>query len=100
MIPLSFLKYYKALEWESRFTLGLNTVNNNDYIEKCFKQNCTDLNFLQKTQWKHISIYSRSGGRELQRFNGVILLEGLYENERYFTILLFHSDLLFNFYYT
>ncbi len=34
---LPFLKYYNGQEWESRFTLALNTVKNIDYIKKCFK---------------------------------------------------------------
>ncbi len=35
---LPFLKYYDVMEWESRFTLGLNPGKNADYIKKCFKQ--------------------------------------------------------------
>ncbi len=35
---LPILKHYNTLGWESRFTLGLNTTKNVDYIEKCFKQ--------------------------------------------------------------
>ncbi len=31
------LKYYNTLEWESRFTLGLNTAKNVDYIKKLKK---------------------------------------------------------------
>ncbi len=34
---LPFLKYYYVLKWESKFTLGLNTVKNTYYIKKCFK---------------------------------------------------------------
>ncbi len=37
MNTLRFLKYYNALEWESRFTLGLNGAKNIDYIEKFFE---------------------------------------------------------------
>ncbi len=51
------LKYYKVLEWEIRFTLGLNTAENTDYIK-----NCSAFNFLQKSQWAHMSI---SPGMEL-----------------------------------
>ncbi len=32
-------------------------------------ESCAELNFLRKTPWKHISIYSRTGGRGLQRFD-------------------------------
>ncbi len=30
-------------------------------------KNCSELNFLQKTQWKHISIFLGIGPRGLQR---------------------------------
>ncbi len=49
-----------------------------------------DLNFLQNTQWKYISIYPRSRGRELQKWC-VILSEVLFKNEPYFIILLFYA---------
>ncbi len=31
-----FLKYYDVLEWASRLILGLNAINNTDFIKKCF----------------------------------------------------------------
>ncbi len=31
------LKYFNVLKLESRFTLGLNTAKNIDYIKNCFK---------------------------------------------------------------
>ncbi len=34
---LRCLKYYNILKPESRFTLGLNTAENADYIKKCFE---------------------------------------------------------------
>ncbi len=34
---IACLKYYNVLEWESRFTLGLNAAKNTDYIKKCFE---------------------------------------------------------------
>ncbi len=37
-----------VLEWESRFTLGLKIAKIADYTRKCFKQNLSKLNFLQK----------------------------------------------------
>ncbi len=46
---LPFWKYYNALEWESRFTLGLNVASNTDLIKNFFKLSCSELNFLQKT---------------------------------------------------
>ncbi len=56
---LPFLKYYNALEWES--TSGLNAAKNIDYRKIWFKH-LIELNFLQKIQWKHISIYPFGGG--------------------------------------
>ncbi len=40
--------HHNALEWESKFTLGLNTAKNTDYIEKCFKQNLHNIKFPVK----------------------------------------------------
>ncbi len=58
---LTCLKYFNELEWESRFTLRLNTTKNVDYIKKyASNKNCSELNFLQKTQWVHMSISSGS----------------------------------------
>ncbi len=38
-----------ALEWESSFTLGLNTAKNTDYIEKlAWNKSCAELNILEK----------------------------------------------------
>ncbi len=34
---IDLFKYYNVLQWESRFTLGLNTAKNTDYMKKCFK---------------------------------------------------------------
>ncbi len=45
---LPFLKYYIGQEWESRFTLTLNTVKNIDYIEKLFKQKLSIIKFPAK----------------------------------------------------
>ncbi len=61
----NFWNIIMHVEWESRFTFGQNAVKNINYTEKCFKQklpknvsnkSCGELNFLQKTQWKHISL--------------------------------------------
>ncbi len=35
-------------EWESKFTLTLNTAKNIDYIEKCFEQKLSILKFPVK----------------------------------------------------
>ncbi len=58
---LSCLKYYNTLKWASRFTLGLNAAAKNTVLSKKKKKNasnksCLELNFLQKTQWTHVSI--------------------------------------------
>ncbi len=42
---------------------GCTRQKNIDYIENGSNENCTKLNFVQKTQWKHVSVYSSSGGR-------------------------------------
>ncbi len=31
-------KYYNALKWENRITLGLYVATNTNYIKKCFKK--------------------------------------------------------------
>ncbi len=40
-----FLKYFNALEWESRFTLGPNATKNIKDIKKCFKQKLFRIKF-------------------------------------------------------
>ncbi len=42
------LVYYNVLEWENRFTLGLNTAKSADCIEKCFKQKLYKIKFPTK----------------------------------------------------
>ncbi len=72
------LLLYNVPECEHMFTLELNTAESSNYIEKCFKQ--IKLNFLQKTQWAHVFISSRSGARghqgyaifEIMNLNGKI----------------------------
>ncbi len=61
---------YNTLEWESMFSLRLSAAKSNNYIKNDLNKSCAELNFLQKTRWKHISLYTRSRvGREgLQRF--------------------------------
>ncbi len=45
---LPFLKYYNVLEWESRFTLGLNAAENIDYLKISFKQKLFRIKFPTK----------------------------------------------------
>ncbi len=52
---LPWLKYYNVMKWESRFTLRLNTAQIFIISKKASNKNCPELNFLHKTQWKHIS---------------------------------------------
>ncbi len=53
---------------ESRFTLWLNASENTHFIKKkASNKNLCVFNFLQKTQWMHLSIYLRNGDRELRR---------------------------------
>ncbi len=52
---------------ESRFTLGQTTAENTHFMKKASNKNCSEFNFLQKTQWAHMSIYLGSGDKGLQR---------------------------------
>ncbi len=45
---LFLLKYYDALEWETRFTLALNAAKNIDSIKKCFRQKLFIIEFPTK----------------------------------------------------
>ncbi len=40
--------FNNALEWESRFTLGLNAAKNTDYIKNCLKQKLSRIKFPKK----------------------------------------------------
>ncbi len=65
---LIWLKYY-LLKRQIAFTLGLNDAENTDYMKKkVSNKSCSELNFLQKSQWAHMSISSGSGTRVLQHF--------------------------------
>ncbi len=44
--------YYDVLKQEIRFTLGPDTANQTTFQNK----SCPELNFIQKTQWVHMSI--------------------------------------------
>ncbi len=45
---LPFLKYYNVPKWENKFTLGLKTARNTNYIKNCFKQKLLRLKFPTK----------------------------------------------------
>ncbi len=45
---LPFLKYFNVLEWEGRFTLGLNAEENTNYLKKSFKQKLFRIKFPAK----------------------------------------------------
>ncbi len=47
---LLFLKYFYALEWESRFTLERNATKNTSDINKCFKQKVFRIKFPTKNK--------------------------------------------------
>ncbi len=53
-----FLRFWSVL---GIVTITLTSKNSSN-------ESWGELNFLQKTQWKHISVYPRSEGRELQRW--------------------------------
>ncbi len=62
-------KYCNELKQESRFILGLNTAKNTVISKTASNKSYWELNFLQKTQWAHVSISPRSGARGLQRLS-------------------------------
>ncbi len=64
----AFLKYYNALEWESRLTFRLNNAKNTDCIEKYFKQKLHRIKFSTKNSVNAYPIYLRSRARGLQGF--------------------------------
>ncbi len=64
---LIWLKYYNVQKRQITFTLWLDTAKNTDYMEKTSDKSCLELNFLQKSQWAHMSTFPQSGTRGLQR---------------------------------
>ncbi len=60
----------------------------NDYIKNCFKWKLLRVKFPKKIWRKHISVYPRSGGRELQRSRCDFIRSSI--------IWLFHSNLFFD----
>ncbi len=59
---------FEILQWESKFTLGLNAAKNTHfiYIKNASNKNCSEFNLLQKSHWANMSIYLRSGGRDFK----------------------------------
>ncbi len=51
----------------STFTFSLNDTEITDYIKHRTNKSCWELNFIQKSQWAHISISLMSGARGLQK---------------------------------
>ncbi len=48
-VGASKIAIFEILEWESKFTLGLNAAKNTNYINKVSIKNCSEFNFQQKT---------------------------------------------------
>ncbi len=46
---------------------GLNAAKNTRSIEKASNKSCSESNFVQKSQWAHMSISPTSGAERLQR---------------------------------
>ncbi len=67
---LSLVKYYNVLEWESRFTLGLNAAKNTDYFKKFFKKLFRIKYHTENSVKNSLDAYLislKSGARRLQR---------------------------------
>ncbi len=47
-VSVAIVTCYDVLEWESMFTLGLNTAKNTHYMKKGSNKSCSELNFVQK----------------------------------------------------
>ncbi len=63
-----FAIFKYAPEWKSRFTFGLNAAKIPIILKTTPNKGCLKLNFLQKTQKRHISISLGSGAKERQTF--------------------------------
>ncbi len=48
-------KYYIVLKWESRFNFKLNAAKITIISKNCSNKSCSELNFVQKSQWAHMS---------------------------------------------
>ncbi len=53
-------EYSHTLKWGSRFALGLNAAKISVISKNCSNKSCWEVNFVQKGQFRHISISPRS----------------------------------------
>ncbi len=62
---MSVLFYYITLDGVliKYFTLGLNAAKNTHYIKKASNKSYSELNFVQKSRWVHVSTSTSSGAR-------------------------------------
>ncbi len=66
--PRSGVRGLQRLRSLNRFTLGFNAAKNMHYIKKKNSNKCcSELNFVQRSLWVHMSISPTSGGSDLQR---------------------------------
>ncbi len=52
-----------GLNWRVGDHFGQNIAKKRIISKNASHKSCSELNFLQKTQWTHISIFPRSGAR-------------------------------------
>ncbi len=71
------------------YLLGPNAAKINDCIKSGSNKSCFGINFLQKTQWTHISIFPRGGDGRLQRWK-FFKYYNIIEWESTFTLWLEH----------
>ncbi len=57
--------HHRNVPWYTVFTVQQSPLQ--IIFKKTSNKNCLELNFLQKTQWVHMSISSSSGARGLER---------------------------------
>ncbi len=80
------------MEWERTFTFGVNAAKIRIILKNAPHKSCSELNFLQNTQWTHVCISPSSGVRRLQRLpynvleweSGFILKLNAAKNAGYF----------------
>ncbi len=71
---LIWLKYYIALNWRITFNLGLNAAKNTHPIKKASNKSCSELNFVQKSPWAHMSIPPPEWSKGAQKIDMVEIL--------------------------
>ncbi len=63
-----FVILHIEFKWRVGVRFGQNVTKNNNSLKKNdSNKSCSEFNFLQKTQWTHVSIFLWSGARVLQR---------------------------------